>query len=336
MVKLHPRLLRLFFERLGAVDPDVVLGPALGEDAAVMRVDRGFIVAHSDPITGAVELLGWLAVHVPCNDVAVTGARPRWLLVTLLLPDDMDEGGIARIAGDLGRAAESIGVAIVGGHTEYAPGIGRPIASSTAIGVGIGGSYVPTSGAKPGDHLVMTKFAGLEAAAILATDFRDLMLSKGVPARVLERAARLYERISVVREAVALAERGLVHSMHDPTEGGVVGGAAEMAYASGTTIELWEERIPIDPDMLQLFRAAGIDPLRSLSSGVLLAAVPGENVGEALQLLRSLGVEASVVGRVVERREGELVRLHRRDGRVEVVGDPFVEDELMRLWEEKS
>jgi len=331
--KVPPRLLEeLVFTRLGAPDPSVLLGPAIGEDAAIVDLGGGVaLVVHNDAISGASKLLGWLAVHIVANDVATRGARPRWFLISLFLPEGAPEGLLAEIASQVDAAARELGVAVVGGHTEFTPGLGRPIAGTTAIGVAPLSRIVTTRGARPGDYLLLTKAAGLEGTAILCTDFADLLAERGVPRAVIERGARLLERVSVVREALALAERGLATAMHDPTEGGVLGGAAELAYASGTTVELWADRVPVLEETRVVAGALGIDVLRLISSGALLAAVPERLVGEALRALEGVGVSAAVVGRVKERGSAlvELVR----GGRVERVDDVHVVDELFLLWE---
>ncbi len=146
MVKLsNETLRRVVFANLGVADPDIIIGPRVGEDAAVVRVGDKYLVMHTDPITGAVEGVGWFAVNIVANDIAVRGGvKPRWFLLTLLLPRNVGEDGIRVIMSDVNRALIELGGSLVGGHTEYTPGIDRVIASTTAIG--IGNRYVTTSG----------------------------------------------------------------------------------------------------------------------------------------------------------------------------------------------
>jgi len=331
--KVPPRLLEsLVFTRLGYRDPSVLVGPAVGEDAAVIDLGGGMaLVVHNDAITGASKLLGWLAVHIVANDVATRGARPRWFLMSLFLPEGGGEGLLGEIMSQVDAAAKELGMMVVGGHTETTPGLDRPIVGTTAIGVAPLSRIVATRGARVGDYLILTKSAGIEGTAILCTDFAGELEKRGVPKSVIERGARFVERVSVVREALALAERGLTTAMHDPTEGGVLGGAAELAYASGTTVELWADRVPMLEETKVAAGALGVDVLRLISSGALLAAVPPEKVGEALEAVKAVGVEAAVVGRVKER-SGCLVEVV-RGGRVERVEDVHVVDELFLLWE---
>ncbi len=327
--KLPPDLLaRYVFSRIGQPDKRVLVGPAYGEDAAIIDMGDEVLVVHADPITGAVKHLGWLAVHVACNDIAVRGARPRWLVSVMLLPTTCTNEEICRITKELDEAAKEVGAMIVGGHSEYTAGLERPVIVMTAIGVAPKDKYIVTSGAKPGDVVLMTKTAGVEGTAILASDFREELLARGIEMDLIERSEKFLRMISVVREALALASLG-AHSMHDPTEGGLLGGVAEIAYASRVRIDIWEERIPVAEETRVFCRALGIDPLRLISSGALLATLPKELENDAVKVLERVGIKASIIGEV---RKGEGVILHKADGTQEVIGR-YVKDELFDLWE---
>jgi len=334
--KLPPRLMEKYiYTRLGVRDPSVIVGPQVGEDSAVIDLGDGrVLVTHADGITGAVEFLGWLAVHIVSNDIAVTGARPRWYLSTLYLPEDASEEVIDKITSQMDRAAKEIGVMIVGGHTEYTPKLERPLIATAAIGIVEKDKFVRTGGARPGDRVIMTKVAAIEGTAILASDFKDALIKRGVGEEVIKRAQEFLNRVSVVKDALVLAEKKLATSMHDPTEGGILGGLSEIAYASKVTLEVWEERIPVAPETAEISRALGVDPLRLISSGVLIATVPEGLVEEAIEALRSVGIEASEIGEVREKVGETLVVLHRSGGKVEEITDVYVHDELVRIWKE--
>lgn len=332
--KLPPgKLERYVLSRYGVADESVVVGGSVGVDSAIIDLGNGLLIAmHSDPITGAIELLGWLAVNVVSNDVAVVGAKPRWLLSVLYLPENLPDSVLDAITMQIDEAAKELNATVVGGHTEYTPGLQRPMITMSCIGiVGRNGPILP-SGARVGDAVIATKSVGLEGTAILATDFTDTLLTKGVPQRVIEGSRRFIKMVSIVKEALTLAEAGLATAMHDPTEGGLLGGLAEVAYASKKTIEVWEEFIPIAEETATICRAVGVDPLRLISSGTLVATVPFERVDEAVKLLKNVGVEAAIIGRVREY-SNSLVTLHRREGVTETIDEPYVRDELFRLWE---
>ena len=308
-------LLAHVFGRTGEADETVIQGPAYGEDAAAIAVPEGTLVVSSDPISLAASQVGTLGVHVACNDVAASGADPRWLTVVLMLPEP-DEAVLESITRDLDEAAADLDATIVGGHTEYVDALERPLVSLTAMGIG---EFVSTSGAEPGDRVLLTKAAAIEGTAILAADFGDEL---GIASEVLERAEAYLSELSVVPDARVLREYAT--AMHDPTEGGIAAGLYELAHASGVRLEADREAIPIRAETRRLCDAAGVDPLRIFGSGALLATIPEVDVDAALADLEQAGLEAAEIGVV---REGEPA-LRIGD---EAIDEP-VEDGLYPLW----
>ncbi|MEZ0393732.1 MAG: AIR synthase family protein [Desulfurococcaceae archaeon] len=304
-------------------DPDLVAGPSLGEDAGVARLGDGFLVVHSDPITTATRRIGWYAVHVAANDVAVRGARPRYFLPVVLLPQ---EGWSAEeIFRDMAAALGEVGGVAMGGHTEVTPGLPRPIVSMTSIGY-TRGRVVMTRDARPGDVVIVSGWIGGEAASIVAQDFADRL--REVDEGLIERAASLSRHISVVERALAVKD--LVNSMHDATEGGLLQALREVALASNTRIVVDVRRVSLDPAVEAVLEAVGLDPLRSLSSGCLVATAPRESAEEAVERLEKQGAPVQVVGEVVDRPgKGELVLVNGE--RKEIVASDIV-DEIYKLW----
>ena len=328
--KLPPSLLEKLV--LGVVrkrDPRVLVGPSVGEDAAVIDFGDKVLVVHSDPITGAVRNIGWYAVHIACNDVATRGAKPRWLLPVLLVPRGRIEL-VERIAADVRRAADEIDATVIGGHTELTPGLNRPIVSMTAIGEAGRESYVTTSMCKPGDSIILTKGAAIEGTAIIASELEE-MLRDRISRSVLERAKGFIERISIVRDAMTAISVGGVHAMHDPTEGGVAGGLQELAMASGLGVVAWEEEMIVAEETRAVLSAVGADPLRTISSGSLLIAVDPARAPAVLAGLKQRGIPASIIGRMLPDPEERYIV--RSDGtRMDL--SVHVEDDLWRVLRE--
>lgn len=316
--KLDPDALSLVLSRAGAPDDSVLMGPQYGEDSAAVRLDDGrVLVVNSDPLSLARERLGTLAVHVACNDVAACGADPRWLTNVMFLPDD-DPETLDVLTGQMDDEANDLGVAIVGGHSEYAPALDRPMVSMTALGVT--DEYVSTGGAESGDRVLLTKGAGIEGTAVLATDFREeLDLSDDL----LDRAAGFFEEISVVPDARHLRE--FATAMHDPTEGGLVNGLVEMATASGVRLEIDRSAVPVREETARICEAMDVDPFHVFGSGALLATVPGDLADDALDALESAGIRASEIGTATETDDPGVAI----DG--EVVQEA-IRDDLYDLW----
>ena len=330
--KIPGELLRKYvLKRLGSYRSDVVVGPREGVDVSVLSAGGDLVViAHSDPIVGALKKIGWLAVHIACNDVATSGAEPRWILPTILLPEKWSESMVDEITGDIDAAARELGVAVVGGHSGYAAGSSRPIVVVTALGLGKLGRVVTSAGARTGDSVYVTKGAGIEGTAILAADFRDVLAEKGVDEVLMKRAESFIDEISVVKEAVELAKTGAVTAMHDATRGGVAEALIELATASGKTIEVWEDKIPVRDETKAFAEALGFDPLWMISSGTLVFTTSKNRKGEAEEVLKRLGVSYAEIGEVKER--GPRLIIHRDRGD-EVLEKPQPEkDELARLW----
>lgn len=312
----------------GRTDPDVILGSAFGEDVALTRVGGDILVSHVDPIVGAIGNIGWLAVHISCNDIATSGIPPRWILVLVLLPDASDEALLASIMKDVDRAANEIGVFIIGGHTGYSSGISRPLVSVTALGTAQGRKPVRTKGAQPGDHVLVTKGLALEGTGILAVDFEEKAIDLGLSSADLTDASSLIDDVSVIPEALALAKHGAT-AMHDVTRGGLLETLLEIAYLSGLAIEVDYSHIYIHDVVSRFAKAFCFDPIKMISSGTLVATIPVECLESATQALTQLGCPFTEIGTVIE---GKGVFLHRQGEVTHYTDIRADEDELARMW----
>lgn len=296
--KLPAEILRseIFTRVSGTARPDVLVPPAVGEDCSVVDFGENVCVISSDPITGSVEGVGRLAVHVTCNDIASNGVAPLGIMVTLLVPEGTDYSEISNIMQDIADEASSIGVAILGGHTELTSAVNRIIISSTAIGKAPKDSYVTSSGAKPGDALIMTKTAALEGTAILAADYGHLLAASIAPDMLAE-AKGYMSLLSVIKEGIEAAKAG-VHAMHDATEGGIMGAVSEMAEAAGIGVELNLALVPITDASKDICKALAVDPYCLVSSGSMIIAAP--DGCKVVNHLQSIGIKATIIGEFLE------------------------------------
>ncbi len=320
-------LKRCVFNRLGVPSERVIRGAAVGEDASIIDMGAKVLVAKANPITGAEVNIGRLAVHVNANDVAARGAKPLWFMNTILLPEGCTEAKLENIMEEINRACTELGVQLIGGHTECVAGLERPIVSGFMMGEAPKNRYVTTSGAKPGDRIILTKTAGLEGTSILASDLEE-KLKRKVDPKTLQRARRMIDAISIVPEALKAVETGGVHSMHTPTEGGVLNGLYEMGAAARVGLSVEENLIPVAPETSIISETLGVDPLKLLSSGSLLIAVSESSVGKVLDALESISVQASIIGEVKENSEGRVIT--ESDGTQKTI-DPVRQDELFRI-----
>jgi hydrogenase expression/formation protein HypE len=329
--KLPMGVLQTLLERYGSRDERLVVGPRVGEDAAVLDMGNRYLVAKSDPITFATDDIGWYVVHVNANDIATMGAVPRWLLLTLLLPEGRtDRASVEGIFSQASQACQALGIALCGGHTEITYGLDRPVAVGLMLGEVEKEDLICTAGARVGDDVILTKGIAIEGTAVLAREMAE-PLTASVGAELVARGRRFLKEpgISVVRDAQIVCQAGRPHAMHDPTEGGVATGLWELAWASGTRIEVDLARIPVLPETSAFCQVLDLDPLGLIASGALLvAAAPGESV-RMVETLTAVGIRASVIGKV---RAGEAgVQARTADGLVPL--PLFERDELARLFE---
>ena len=329
--KLPSQLLADLLARIGPyLSGRVVVGPGVGQDAAVIDMGDRLLVAKSDPITFASDLIGWYAVHVNANDVACMGARPAWFLATVLLPEGAAPSLAEAIFQQVLDACQAMDIELVGGHFEITHGLDRPIVVGTMLGEAERGRLVRGSGAQPGDCLILTKGIAIEGTAVLAREAGEALERLGVSAAVLEEARGYIFRpgLSVVREAMLAVESGPIHAMHDPTEGGLATALHELATAGRVGLALHEEAVQVLPCTEAICRAAALEPLGLLASGALLIALPPAPCDALLARLSEAGIAATCIGSVNRQSEGIIIK--RRIGNSEPLPQ-FARDEVARF-----
>lgn len=329
--KLPQEHLRSMLKHLPKHDARLLIGPQIGEDAAVIDLGDRYLVVATDPITFATEHIGRYAVHVNANDIAVLGARPRWFFVVMLLPEGSTTPELAEaIMADIGTACEDLGVTLGGGHTEITQGLDRTILVGQMLGEVAPSRLVRKSRIAIGDVVLLTRGVAIEGTAILAREMFDLR--RRIDADLRTRATRflIEPGISVLRAALAAANVGeVVHAMHDPTEGGLVTGLFELVAPAGLGLRVIRERIPLFPETDAICNALGLDPLKLLASGALLVAVAPDGVNAVRKAIEAVGAPVTVIGEVRPQSEGITIVT---DGKVEPLTLPD-RDEIARAFE---
>ena len=331
--KLPADLLQAVLDKHAAPDARVVVGPRIGEDAAVIDLGDRYLVAAADPITFATDELGWYALHVNANDIVVRGATPRWFLATILLPaGTTDDGAVRTLFEQLGEACEALEVALVGGHTEVTPSVARPVVSGTMLGEVAKDKLVTTGGAQVGDAVVLTKGVPLEGAAIIAREKEAELLARGVRPSVIRKAKAFLRTpgISVRPEAEIACEVARVHAMHDPTEGGIATALHELAAAAGVGLRIDHDCIMVLPEGRALCEAFGLDVLGTIASGALLLTLAPPEAGLVLHALARESIDCHFIGQVVAPEHGVTLV----EGTRQWPLPTFPRDEIARLFEE--
>ncbi|WP_416175529.1 AIR synthase family protein [Clostridium sp.] len=316
-------LKKLIEKNRSVLRDDIRIRSGIGEDCSVINFGRKECVVSTDPITGADKNGGKLAVHINCNDIASCGVEPVGILVTILAPEGSTLDDINNVMQQIDSEAKKLNIEILGGHTEVTKAVNKMVISCTAIGKGESGVAVSTSGAKEGDDIIVTKYLCMEGTSIIANDYES-KLRNILSEKEIEEAKSYINNISVVKEGMICGKFG-VNSMHDITEGGMLGGIWEVSKASNVGFKIYMDKMPISDITKKICEAYDIDPLRLISSGsMLITCSEGKDL---VELLEYNGIKSSIVGSIT-RKYGILIK-HGMEIKVE----PPKRDELFVLKE---
>jgi hydrogenase maturation factor len=304
--KLPIKLLDELLGGIGGKDPRVIVGPKVGEDAAVIDFGDKYLIAKSDPITFTTYKIGWYMVNVNANDIATMGGTPRWLLASIFLPENKTDSKLVKeIFHDIEKAAEELGIALCGGHTEITHGLDRPIVSGHMLGEVDKAKLVTNSNARAGDEILLTKGIAIEGMALLAREREKELSEKYGDLFVKKVQNYLYDPgISVVREALIANQAADIHAMHDPTEGGLATGLFELARVSDTGVVIYADKINCLEEARILCSEYKLDPMGVIASGALLIVIDPDDREAVLSKLAQDGIECSVIGSLTEKEEG--------------------------------
>lgn len=302
---------------------EVILGPAIGEDCSVIGLEGDeVIVMSTDPITGTVEDIGTLAVHITANDIASSGADLIGMMLSVLLPENSSEAELKTLMHDIDKVCEQLQIEVIGGHTEVTKAVNQIIVTVTGIGKMKKNLLIKTAGALPGQEIVMTKWAGLEGTAILAKSMEADLLSR-YSAEFINQAKNLIDYISVVPESKIARELG-VSSMHDVTEGGIFGALWEIAAASRVGLEVYLQKIQLKQETVEICEFFDLNPYMLISSGCMLIVTDKANL--LVERLKEQGIASAVIGRITEGNDRIVI-----NGDERRYLEPAKSDELYKL-----
>ena len=332
--KLSSKMLgRLIGKYCSSSDKRIAVGPAIGEDAAVIDFGDKYLVAKTDPVTFTTEETGWYAVNINANDIAVRGAKPRWFMSSILLPENLtSETLVEKIFSQIADACNELDISVTGGHTEITHDIHRPVIAGCMFGEVRKDKLITTSGAKTGDAIIITKGIVIEGTSIIASMKEKELLKRGYSRNFIEKSKKYVHRpgISVVKDALLACDTVPVHCMHDPTEGGLAQGLYEIAYASETGLYVEENAIPILREAGMLCREFSLDPMGTLTSGTLVVTVAPEYADRLIEAYHQKKIPACVIGYITKKgmkikKGGKTVRLRHSET-----------DEITKLFKESS
>jgi hydrogenase maturation factor/beta-phosphoglucomutase-like phosphatase (HAD superfamily) len=303
--KLPNDLLREFLNQFDFEDPSVIINSGVGEDTAAVDVEsEEVLVLKSDPITFATDAIGQYAVLINANDIATSGAQPRWLLTTLLFPCGVTPSEIHQVITELKEFCRNWEITLCGGHTEITDAVTRPVVTGMMAGTVARNKLIDKRNMAAGDRVLLTKGVSVEGTAIIAREFGERLAELGLAEAEVERCRQFLNNISIITEAQIAAKSETTSAMHDVTEGGLATALEEMSIAGG-------HRIKIDMDAIQVFDETrkicillGIQPLGLIGSGSLLICCRADGCDSLMKTIRESGIEVSCIGEVLEKGQG--------------------------------
>jgi hydrogenase expression/formation protein HypE len=264
---------------------DAVALPLLADQDLVVTTD-GFTV---NPIEFPGGNIGSLAVHGTVNDLAVSGAVPRFMTLSVILEEGLELAVLRRVVDALGVAARDCGIAVVAGDTKV---VGRGecdavYLSATGMGFRPRGTRFAVDQVRAGDRILISGTTGDHGAAVMLARQEFGM-----------RGDLISDVASVVPQAQALMSIVGLRFMRDPTRGGLATVAHEIARAGGLKVQLTEANIPVDPAVQSVCELLGFDPLYLACEGRIVAVVAPEAADAALSALRKVAPKSALIGEI--------------------------------------
>jgi len=309
-------------------DPTVLVGAGIGEDAAALDIagDEVLVLA-SDPITLAMDSIARYVVLANANDVATSGANPRWLLTTLMFPPGSTASEVVALVSGIQEICSSWGISLCGGHTEITDAVSRPLAVGMMAGTAPAGRLLDKSKMRSGDRVLLTKGVAVEGTGLIAREFGPQLARKGMTAVEIASSAAFLENMGILQEARICQGHSGVSALHDVTEGGLATAVGELAAAGGFRLRVDMETIPVYPETRRICDAMGLDPLGLIGSGSLLITCDPAGSTELVRALQAAGIPVAEIGEVLG--AGGGVEAYREG--VPVEWPSFDRDEVSRL-----
>ena len=316
-------LRRSVLKQLKIVRPEVVMGPAAGEDcAAIQLAAEEMILLSTDPVTISTQKAGYEAVHLTANNLASSGAEPVGVMITILLPEKAKEKDLKQLIKDIQQACTELGIDVLGGHTETTDAVKRIVVTATGIGKVKKEELTATKGAGPEEDIILTRYAAMAGTAAIAWKQEEQLRSR-YSKDFVDSAKELGKALSIVQEAKIAKECGAT-SMHDVEECGIYGALWELAAASQVGLRIDLDAIPMKQETVEVCEFFDLNPYKLSSGGCLLITAPrGRDLTDALQ---RAGIPAVIIGKTTKEQSKIIVR-EGEDGFLE----PPKSDEIYQL-----
>lgn len=275
---------------------EVVSGAGIGKDCAILAFGEEQTVLSVTPVTAPVTELSSYAIPMVLNNIAVAGAHPVGVMLSILLPEETEETELRQIMEQAEEVCHAWNVEIMGGHTEVTSVVAKPVMTVTGVGRKEAARAGFPQGIKANQDIVVSKWIGLEGTARLAKEHKEELCSK-YPVRMIEEAAGYDKYLSVIPEAATAMKSG-VCGMHDVSRGGIFGALWEMASGAGVGLEVDLKKLPIKQETVEICEFFELNPYELLSGGCLIMVTEDGN-GLVSALARE-EIPAVIVGRTTD------------------------------------
>ncbi len=307
-------LKRSVLRQIKTHNPQIIQGAAIGGDCTVCALSDGDQAACC--VREAVLFTGEEAarrattprvkiahlIYKCANDLYAEGAEVKAVLLSLLLPESMEENDLKQLMAEAETAAKVLGAELAGGDTRVSEAVTEPVATVTCLGDRPAAAAKALKGAAVGQDIVIGKWIGLEGTAILARRFEEKILER-YPA-YLVREAKNFDSLILIRDEAATAVKSGVCAMHDASEGGIFAALWELAEGAGVGLHVDLRKLPLRQETVEVCERVGVNPYELLSGGCLVMSTEdGEGLVNALH---ENGIPAVVVGKLTEGKERVL------------------------------
>ena len=317
-------LKKVVFKYLGVENKKIIDGAHIAGDTAIVDFDSDkYLAIKTDPITGAIKNIGKHSIIINSNDMAARGAIPKYFLATILLPPKSTVDDLETICKDMNEAAIEYNISIIGGHSEVSPTVNNPVVVGLMIGEINRDNLLLAKNIEVGDKIILIKSVGIEGCSIIGHDHYKL-INNSFSEKIIFEAKNLINEISILKESLLIRKMKGIKFMHDPTEGGLIGGLIEICDLINKGFTIYEKEIIIYNCVRIICKRLKINPLRLLSSGALIVICNPENSKEIINKINKSGIEAKDIGEITVSSNNLVLK----NGNIQELGNNIYEE----LW----
>lgn len=286
----------------GVKKSETLLSSSIGEDCCLIDLKSlkdDVMLISSDPITFTSKDIGKLAVIINTNDIYASGGRGYGIILNILLPENKTLEDLKEVMNQIHTECVIHNLEILGGHTEVTDVVNDIVVSLTIIGTSSKNEIVKTSTSKEGDLIFLTKTLGIEGTTILYKEFKEELQNLLSEDEKIE-IEKFCEMLSIKKECEIL-KNFKITSMHDVTEGGLMGALFEMSISSQNGFRIFKDKIKIHNATKKICEHLNKDVYHLISSGNLIFTCEKDQKDVVLKEFEKQNIECSLIGEIISK-----------------------------------